>query len=277
MKARLLLVLTVASIAFSCKKKDNSTPTPNNPTNPAVQQKCIPQEIEFVAELGTNGTTHWADSFVYDGSGQLTKVVHKHSPWGIYYDFTYNNGKIVKIDRYENTGLQYTDSVFWNANGYVERVKVYQPKLYKDIKFSYSGQKLTKREIYYYSTTNSYLSQDYSYNTDGTLSKSEVFYPSSGQFYESYVYKYNSSSLFNKSFNAGKKELMDIHWNIDDWEMSVYDIFNYSPKVPTTIEHQEVGSPLETYTMTVDTNSNGYVTKLKSDGHDVVNLTYQCK
>lgn len=261
---------------FSCKKKDDGNTNPTNPNNSTTQQKCTPQEIEYVAELGTNGTTHWADSFAYDGNGQLTKVVHKYNVDGIYYNFTYNSGKIVKIDRYENTGLWYTDSLFWNAAGYIERVKVYIPNgnLSKDIKFTYSSQKLTQREIRYYPSNDSF-EQAYLYNADGTLSKSQVVF--NGNNLLSYTYSYGTSALANKLYDAGKKELMDIHWNLDDWEMSVYDMFNYSSKIATGIDFQETGAPLKSYIIAVDTNSNGYVTKLKSDGHDVVNLSYQCK
>lgn len=269
------LLPTVALLILSaCGKDDSGTPTPNNP-NPS-QQKCKPVSIEFVAELGTNGTTHWADSFVLDASQAITQVVHKYSVNSIIFNYYYNSGRIIKIDRIENGSLYYTDSLFWNSNNMIERVKVYHTTgLSKDILFTYSGLRLMQREINYY-PSNDYLKQTYTYGSKGELLKTE-FYDKAAVLEFSYTYSYLATGITNKLYDNSQKVLQDLHWNMDDWETAVYDVFNYSTLIPSTIQFTEKGSPTAAYTIATDTNSNGYVTRLKSNGHDVTNINYQCK
>lgn len=271
MRKTSLLAITV--IILSACGKDDSTPTPSNPTE---QQKCRPVSIEFVDELGTNGMTHWDDSFVLDANDRITQVIHKYSANNIVFNYYYNSGRIVKVDRLENGSLYYTDSLFWNSNNMIERVKVYHTTgLSKDISYTYSGMQLVQREFNYY-PSNDYLKQTYAYGSKGELSKIE-FYDKSAVLQSSYNYSYSTAGLNNKLFDNGAKALQDIHWNLDDWETSVYDAFNYSKLVPASIQFMEKGSPLATYIITTDTNSNGYVTRLKSNGHDVTNIRYSCK
>jgi len=269
-----LLPIVALMILSACGKDDSGTPTPNNPNTP--QQTCKPVSIEFVAELGTNGTTHWADSFVLDANLAITQVIHKYSANSIVFNYYYNGGRIVKIDRIENGSLYYTDSLFWNTNSLIEHVKVYHSTgLSKDILYTYVGTKPSQREINYY-PSNDYLKQTYSYGSKGELTKTE-FYDKAAVLQFSYTYSYLPTSLINRLYDNSQKVLQDIHWNLDDWETSVYDVFNYSTLIPSNIQYLEKGSPVVSYTITTDTNSNGYVTRLKSNGHDVTNINYQCK
>lgn len=254
------LPLFAAILIFTaCSKTKNvdpiKPPVPGGGGNTQVIQKL--QSIHYHNNLGVMDGDEYTDNFQYDASGNLSIVGMSRNAKAT---FNYTAGKAVKIV-YSNMIYPTYDTLIYNSAGQLTAIERFENNTsIKRTNYTYSGGRIAKME----QPVNK-LSVVYSYDAAGYLTKVQRYYPGSTLLD---TYEYAHGTIRNRfkgtNFTGGVTDAFkDFD---DDLQTIMYDLLMNNETLADVIKYSEGGNPLTTYNIVYDTNTNGYITNIKSNG-----------
>lgn len=265
-KTRAIIMLSLLLVACG---KDNSTtlPTTQEPSGKDTLT-CKPTKVILSTDFDLSDTSPYSYTFVYNGASIQSL---NRSVGNVSYTFLYNGTTPIKRDKVVSAGIVGTDSIFLTGSS-VSNVRHYESgTLYDEIKYTYAGSAIAKKQLFHYGTTTSTSNNNYSY-TGSLISKVERF-SSSGSLYDSYTYTYGTQA--NKLFK--QNVLIDLYLHLDeDLESVIYDgLFNNDTLISNVI-YTEIGKSPVSYSITYDMNTNGYPINVKANGKTIISFEYDC-
>jgi hypothetical protein len=258
MKNTLSLFAVVLVLAACSKPKpvDPSGPTPpGGGGSGQITQKL--QSLHYYKNLGVLDEDEYTDNFQYDASGNLSIVNMSRN---VKATITYVSGKAAKIV-YTNMMFPTYDTLSYNSAGQLTTIERYENNApIKKTTYTYSGGHMVKME----QRVND-LSAVYTYDVSGYLTKVQRYYPGS-TLLDTYEYTHGtvSNRFKGTNFSGG---VTDASKDFDDdLQTIMYDLLMNNETLADVIKYSEGSNPLKTYNITYDTNANGYITRIKSNG-----------